>query len=210
METTSLQNRDSNILKILNIVNPNLDREDSIYINGGISWEKYNLILRQLTDYFHYRISYLEGTLQIMSPGRNHEKIKEYISGLLEAYFQEAEIDYYPLGSTTFKSQNNQAGKEPDSSYCIEIEKKFPDLAIEVIFSSGGLDVLEIYKALEIKEIWLWKKAELKIYCLAQGYYTENKNSKLLPNLDIELFKTYLSQPNLRLAIKEFKKQINN
>ena len=210
METTSLQNRDSNILEILNIVNPNLDQEDRIYLNGGISWEKYNLILKQLTDYFHYRISYLESTLQIMSPGRNHEKIKEYISGLLEAYFQEAEIDYYPLGSTTFKSQNNQAGKEPDSCYCIETEKKFPDLAIEVIFSSGGLDVLEIYKALEIKEVWLWKKGELKIYCLAQGYYTENKNSKLLPNLDIELFKTYLSQPNLRLAIKEFKKQINN
>ena len=208
MEVTTLPNRDSNILKILNKVNINLEQEDRIYINGGISWQQYNLVTEQLTDSSHYRISYLNQTLQIMSPGRNHEKIKEYISALLETYFQEAEIDYYPLGSTTFKAKNQKAGKEPDSCYCIVTEKEFPDLAIEVIFSSGGIDVLEIYKTLQVQEVWLWHKNVLKIYHLENDSYTEYQNSKLLANLDIELFKKYLSQPNIRIAIKNFRQQL--
>lgn len=43
---------------------------------------------------------------------------------------------------------------------------------------------------------------------LDEDCYTENKNSNLLPNLDIGLFKKYLSQPNIRLAIKEFRQQL--
>lgn len=208
MKVTNTKVKNNNIWQLLDDNNWNVERQDEIYITTGITWEKYQELTQKLAEQSHYRISYSNQTLQIMSPGRNHEKIKEYLSSLLEIYFQEAEIDYYPLGSTTFKAKNQKVAKEPDSCYCIDTEKEFPDLAIEVIFSSGGLDVLEIYQTLQVKEVWLWQNNNLKIYYLENNFYIEQKNSKLLPKLDVELFKQYLSQPNLRIAIKNFRKEL--
>ena len=195
-------------LENLKIVTNNLSLKDQIYITTEITWSQYEAITEYFTDQSHYRTSYLQGTVQIMSPGRNHERIKKQIANLLEAYFQEAEIDYYPLGSTTLRVQPKQAGKEADESYCIETEKEFPDLAIEVIFSSGGIDILEVYKRLRIKEVWLWQNNELKIYCLDGEEYTRVTSSQVLPDLDISLLIKYLSQSNLRLAIKKFRQEL--
>jgi Uma2 family endonuclease len=189
-------------------VTDNLNLKDQIYITTEVSWSEYEAITQHFVDQSHYRISYLEGTLQIMSPGRNHEIVKKHISNLLEAYFQEAEIDYYPLASTTLRVQKKQAGKEPDESYCLETEKEFPDLAIEVIYSSGNIDILEIYKRLQVKEVWLWQNNELKIYCLDNNEYAQVISSQVLPNLDIKFLIKYVSQPNLRLAVKEFRQEV--
>ena len=207
MNTANLQTEDSTFLKVL-ANSLNIEKQDEIYLATGVSWNKYSEIIQQFTDSSHYKVSYLEGTLQIMSPGRNHEIIKEYISGLLEAYFQELEIDYYPLGSTTFRNLKSQAGKEPDCCYCLETNKEFPDLAIEVIFSSGGIDLLEIYQRLQIKEVWLWQNKQLKIYCLDNNQYTQVTSSQILPDLDIQLLIKYISKSNIRLAIKEFRQEL--
>jgi Uma2 family endonuclease len=182
--------------------------QDQMYITTGVVWEQYAQIINNLVEQSHYRISYLQGTLAIMSPGRNHEIIKEYISGLLEVYFQQLEIDYYPLGSMTLKREPKQAGKEPDCCYCIATEKEFPDLAIEVVFSSGGLDSLEIYKRLEIKEVWFWQDDRLKIYVLDNHEYQQSDRSLILPELNLKLLQKYILTPNIRLAIKEFRKEI--
>ena len=90
----------------------------------------------------------------------------------------------------------------------MEKEKEFPDLAVEIIVSSGGIDILEIYKRLQVKEVWLWRNNEIKVYCLNDDHYIETQSSLLLPNLDISLLLKYLSQSNLRLAIKEFKQEL--
>ncbi|HIK45941.1 MAG TPA: hypothetical protein IGR64_13825 [Leptolyngbyaceae cyanobacterium M65_K2018_010] len=44
------------------------------------------------------------------------------------------------MGSTTLKKPERQAGGEPDESYCIGTDKEFPDLAIEVIVTSGSIN----------------------------------------------------------------------
>ena len=64
---------------------------------------------------------------------------------MLEAYLEAKRIRFWGLGSTTFRSQDKQAGKEPDECYCIGTDKDIPDLAIEVVYTSGGVDILEIY-----------------------------------------------------------------
>lgn len=208
MSVPTLPTRVNSFFDSLDALTGNLSREDQIYIATDISWEQYEQITKDLQTRSGYRISYAEGTLTIMSPGRNHEKIKEHISGLLEAYLQEVEIDYYPLGSTTLKVEKRRVGKEPDSCYCIEVEKKFPDLAIEIIFSSGGIDSLQIYKNLQIREVWFWQQNELRIYSLDNDKYIEVKSSKVLPDLDIKLLTKYIAQSNLRLAIKKFRQEI--
>lgn len=208
MNFPTLPTRTNSFFDSLDAFTYDLSREDQIYIATDISWEQYEQIIQDLQAKSSYRISYVKGTLTIMSPGRNHERIKEHISGLLEAYLQEVEIDYYPLGSTTLKIEKKQVGKEPDSSYCLEAEKDFPDLAIEVVFSSGGMNSLEIYKNLQVTEVWFWQQNKLKIYALDGNEYIEVKTSKVLPNLDIKLLTKYISQPNIRLAIKEFRQEL--
>jgi Uma2 family endonuclease len=208
MNVLPLPTKTNSFLDFLDPLTSNLNTEDQIYIATNISWVQYEQITKQLENQSHYRISYLKGTLKIMSPGRNHEKSKENLGDLLKAYLQEAEIDYYSLGSTTFKAQNKQAGKEPDACFCIETEKEFPDLAIEVVFSSGGIQDLEIYKNLQVKEVWFWQDNQLKIYYLEANEYVEIKQSKILPALDIQLLTYYVLQPNIRIAIKEFRKKI--
>ncbi|MEG4506483.1 Uma2 family endonuclease [Microcoleus sp. F6_B4] len=36
-------------------------------------------------------------------------------------------------------------------------KKAIPDLAIEVVFTSGGIDKLQLYKRLGIPEVWFWE-----------------------------------------------------
>jgi Uma2 family endonuclease len=58
--------------------------------------------------------------LEIMSPSRRHEVSKKDMARLLEVYLEEAEIDFWGLGSTTFRRRQDEAGKEPDECYCLE------------------------------------------------------------------------------------------
>ena len=143
-----------------------------------------------------------------MSPSRSHEIIKENIGGLLKAYLEEAEIDFWRLGSTTFRQQKGQAGKEPDKSYCIGVEKEFPDLAIEVAITSGGIDTLEVYQRLRVREVWIWKNNRLSIYSLVNEDYVGQDNSVLLPDLDIELLEKLAIAESPRKAVQQLRQTI--
>ncbi|MFN9615533.1 MAG: Uma2 family endonuclease, partial [Dolichospermum sp.] len=97
----------------------------------GVNWNNYEALLNNLGDSLQYRVTYLDGVIELMSPSRRHQIRKTIIGSLLEIYFQEKRIRYFPLGSTTFRKQAKRGGVEPDESYCIGIEKEVPDLAIE-------------------------------------------------------------------------------
>ncbi|MDR9404812.1 MAG: Uma2 family endonuclease [Halothece sp. Uz-M2-17] len=55
----------------------------------------------------------------------------------------------------------------------VNIEKHFPNLAIEVITTSGGVESLAIYQRLEIPEVWFWQNNSLSIYVLSNKKYQE-------------------------------------
>lgn len=192
-------------------INLNIKDAEQKSIITGVSWEDYEQLLNRLGNSLRYRITYLDGTLEIMSPSRRHEVNKKNIARLLEAYLNQAEIDYWGYGSTTFRKQNQKSGKEPDECYCIGTEKQFPDIAIEVIVSSGGIDNLEVYKRLEIKEIWFWQNDCLTIYYLNQkGEYQQQNQSVILPELDVNLLASYVTASNPRIAVKEFLSRISS
>ncbi len=192
-------------------INLNLEDSEQKSIITGVSWKDYELLLNYLGDSLRYRITYLDGTLEIMSPSRNHEFNKKNIARLLEAYLNQAEIDYWGYGSTTFRKQNQKSGKEPDECYCIGTEKQLPDIAIEVIVSRGGIDNLQVYKRLGIKEIWFWQNDSLTIYYLnQQGEYEQQNKSVILPELDVNLLASYVTASNPRIAVKEFLEQISS
>ncbi|MEA5510967.1 Uma2 family endonuclease [Crocosphaera sp. UHCC 0190] len=187
-----------------------LEKDDSEekFITSGVTWQVYESFLTSLGNHSSYRVAYLSKTLEIMSPSRSHELDKKAIARLLEAYLEEKRIRFWGLGSTTLKREDKQAGKEPDECYCIATDKDIPDLAIEVVYTSGGIDTLEIYRRLGVLEVWFWQDRQFRIYCLQDDSYQQTSQSQLLPNLDLSLLAQYVIIDDPLQAITQWRKQI--
>jgi Uma2 family endonuclease len=185
----------------------NLEREER-FITSEVSWQQYEALLLKLENNSYYRITYLDGVLEILSPSRRHEGVKKRIATLLEVYFEETDTEYFPLGSTTLRRQEQRGGTEPDESYCIGTENEFPDLAVEVVFTSGGVDKLAVYKKLGVTEVWFWEKSRFSLHRLGGDNYELISKSQLLPDLDLALLAEYVQHPNPLFAVKEFRKNI--
>lgn len=183
---------------------------------SGISWQQYEDLLEKLGDSLRYRVSYLDGVLEIMAPGRWHETRKTRIGTLLEMYFFHHAIPYFPTGSTTFKNPLKQVGLEPDESYCFFTDKPIPDLAIEVIVTSGNLKRLELYQRLGVAEVWFYQKSKFTVYSLDTDSDGENstfgyqlqETSSFLTNLDFNRLEIALENPNPLEAAQEFQKYL--
>jgi Uma2 family endonuclease len=154
----------------------------------GVSWQQYELLLATLGDDFPaLRLSYVEGCLEIMTTSPLHEELKSTIRMLLEAFFQTFGIRYHCLGSATFRKMAKQRGLEPDECYCFGQKKEFPDLAIEIVLTSGLVDKLDIYWGLGVTEVWVWEAGQFRIYHLREDRYEQMISSELLPNCDIQM-----------------------
>lgn len=159
----------------------------------GVSWQQYELLLATLGDDFPaLRLSYLEGSVEIMTTSPLHEELKTTIGMLMEAYFQETRTRFHGIGSATFRKMATQRGLEPDECYCLGQKKEFPDLAIEIVLTSGLVDKLDIYRGLGVTEVWVWEAAQFRIYHLREARYEQLINSELLPNCDIQMLASYV------------------
>uniref|UniRef100_UPI0019507C45 Uma2 family endonuclease n=1 Tax=Spirulina sp. CCY15215 TaxID=2767591 RepID=UPI0019507C45 len=76
-----------------------------------------------------------------------------------------------------------------DESYCFGESKPRPDLAIEVIFTSGNPNKLERYQLLQIPEVWFWEDGVFSLYRLGDRGYKRISSSEIpeLTTLDLEL-----------------------
>ncbi len=70
-----------------------------------ISWDAFEAILTDLGESRGSRIAYDQGKLEIMTPLPEHEVNKVYVSNFVEILLEELDIEFCPLGSTTFKNQ---------------------------------------------------------------------------------------------------------
>ena len=132
------------------------------------------------------RLTYLDGCLEIMAPLSDaHEEPRNTLGQLLEIYMRTKNIRFYGRGSTTIGMKELGARKEPDESYCLGTRKSVPDLAIEVIVTSGGIDTLEIYRRVGVSEVWFWEDGVISVYCLRSTGYELVSKSELLPELDL-------------------------
>jgi Uma2 family endonuclease len=71
-----------------------------------------------------------------------------------------------PTGSMTLESPSGLVKREADKSYKLGSNREFPDLAVEVVVTSGGINKLEAYKRLQIPEVWFWENGALRMYSL--------------------------------------------
>ena len=183
-------------------------KEQQFLLPGYYTWEEFEKI-EALTTSPSLRITYLDGYIQFMTLGEEHEMLKTIIGFLLELYFCEMGINFIPVGSATRRSQEKGASFEPDESYYLGQKKENPDLAIEINITSGSIDKLEKYKRFQITEVWFWENNQLSLYRLRDDNYEQIYRSELLPELNIKLFATCVLMPSILEARTEFIKGIS-
>jgi Uma2 family endonuclease len=151
-------------------------------------------------------MSCLNGEIELMSPSRNHEGIKTLMGGLIEAYAVETGLDMSGYGSWTLKNESKGAGTEPDECYVVgDVSKQTPDLALEVVWTHGGLDKLEIYARLGVREVWIWDQASgIRIFVLREGRYEKVPASEIFPALDIALLASFVGSTNHSRAVRDY------
>jgi Uma2 family endonuclease len=187
----------------------------------GVSWAYYEHTLKEIGNR-PIRISFLDGTIEIMSPLPEHENVKRAIGRLIEHLTFERGLPCKSFGSTTFRREDRGAGVEPDKSYYfhnIEIVagmKRFdpaihpvPDLAVEVDIFSSSVPREQIYVRLGISEIWRYDGEHLRVRLLAEGGYVDSASSRLFPFLpmaDLPPFITRMVEEDENQVLRGFAK----
>jgi Uma2 family endonuclease len=187
------------------------DRSDAdhIVVLHGVSWEDYERLVEIRGEHSAPRIRYLEGEVEIMSPSKDHERIKSYIGRLVEAWCFDRGIEFSAFGSWTLKAEEKDRAAEADECYVFGPEpRETPQLAIEVEWTRGGIDKLEIYRKLGVGEVWYWRKGVIEIYVLTDGAFARIQRSPLLPDLDVALLASMLDRDTLTQALRDFRKAL--
>jgi Uma2 family endonuclease len=182
-------------------------REDHIVVLSGATWADYQRLLEVRGDKSAPRITYLEGRLQIMSPSEDHENVKSLIGCLIEVYCLENDIEFRKLGSWTLEDKAADRGAEPDECYVFRefASAKRPDLVIEVVWTSGGIRKLDVYKKLGVREVWYWRRGKITPYLLSNAEYVEAARSDALPGIDLEQLGSFLDRPTTSAAIRDYR-----
>jgi Uma2 family endonuclease len=152
-------------------------KSDHITTITDTTWVEYAAL-----DLPSQRVSFRNGVITIVSPGRNHEMIGDYIRSIIWAYCRKNNLPLFPYNQTTLKAEGKEA-KEPDVAYCFGVDKDQPDLAVEVNLTSGSIDDLTKYQYLKIAEVWLWEGNRIKFFAYQTDRYLELINSNFLPSL---------------------------
>jgi Uma2 family endonuclease len=171
-----------------------------------MSWEFYEHLLEEIGDR-HIRVTFDNGRMEIMSPLPRHEYFGQWIARLLEMMCLDRNIVVRSLGSTTFRSEQEQKGLEPDKCFYIQhadealkMDKAFnpdvdpvPDLALEMDITSRSVPREPIYAALGVPELWRCDGTRLDVLHLSpKGKYVRRARSLAFPFLPMAEFSKFV------------------
>lgn len=173
----------------------------------NVSWADYERLLAARGEGAGVRMTYLKGELELMSPSKSHEGIKKGIARLLEAWAEELDLELNGFGAWTLRSEPGERGLEPDECYILgeARDREVPDLAIEVEWTRGLVDKIEVYRGLGVPELWIWRAGRIDVQVLRRGRYQAAARSALLPALDLALLVQHLEQESQTRAVKSFR-----
>ncbi|HVV85341.1 MAG TPA: Uma2 family endonuclease [Kofleriaceae bacterium] len=194
-------------MQAASFVRPEPPRSSSVdgevrLVIAGVSWGRYVAIRELLEDHPGLRMSFLEGVLEIMSPSRRHEREKKLIARLIEAWAltRRARLDGY--GSMTFRKEAAERGAEPDGCYVVRGDLgEAPDIAIEVVVTSGGIDKLAVYQGLGVPEVWFFRDGAFELHRLGDDGYARIERSTFLPELDLVQLATFVDRDDQTAAV---------
>lgn len=176
---------------------PRIETSSNHLVLRGVSWELYEA-LRAIDANYHIRMTYDQGTLEMMSPSEGHEETAALIGRMIETLTEELGIPLRSRRSTTWKRHDLELALEADECYYI---KNFaavagrrtvdlqvdppPDLAVESEYSRNIVAKLPIYASLGIPEIWRSDGAAIIALHLEDGQYQAKEFSWNLPFLRV-------------------------
>jgi len=185
-----------------------------------VSWDFYERLLEEIGDR-PIRVTFDEGSIEIMSPPPKHETVKKAIASLLELLTIELNIQMTRFGSTTFRREDKQKGLEPDECYYLRNTDRVrgmqeydpdhhppPDLAIEVDITSRSIARQPIYAALGVPELWRYNSGKLEILVLHAGTYSQVERSPsfpFLPTSDFNRFVERMIAEDQTTVLREFR-----
>jgi Uma2 family endonuclease len=167
----------------------------------GVRYDDY-VRLRRDESNNHVRMTYHDGTLELMSPAALHEKPVRRLGMLVTVVANQLGLSYDGSRSTTIhrgeKGRKKGHGKEPDESFYfanaariaaktsidLEVDPP-PDLWIEVDNRSSSRGRLPVYTALGVPEVWRYSVSSRRLWFgrLTGGGYEAIDRSLSLPML---------------------------
>jgi Uma2 family endonuclease len=161
----------------------------------GVSWRAYEGLLRAFEDERHLRITYDQGSLEIMTLSPRHERPKHLLGQLVVMLALELDMNIAGYGSMTMKRRLEKRGLESDECYWIQNEAKVrnlekfdlrrdppPDLVLEIDVTHSSLNRLAIYASLGVPEVWRWDEKTLEVHILSEGEYETREESMAFPS----------------------------
>lgn len=192
----------------------------------NVSWQFYEAMLQELGENRAVRLTYDEGTLELMSPLMPHERSKRLIEKLVDAMLEELNIPAVSVGSMTCKRVDLAKGIEPDTGYYIQNEALIrkrdlvdlsqdlpPDLVLEVEYSRSAVDKLKLYAALGVLEVWRFDGTSLHIYQLNGTQYVQSETSVTFPNIPVKEIPRFLQEAkemNELIMVKNFRNWVRH
>jgi Uma2 family endonuclease len=186
----------------------------------NITWDGYEKMLEAFKRHPGVRLTYCEGTLEIMVVSFGHEKLAAVINDLIRLTAYEWEKDFIDAGSTTFKLKPKERGFEPDGCFYFThirqlarktkinlLKDPAPDLAVEVDISSPSVSRFPIFARLGVKEVWRYHQGRVDFYYLRGATYIRRDSSKLLPGITAEAV-TELVQARAGMTAPAWQKRV--
>jgi len=180
---------------------------DSVLVQHDVSWAEYEDVLEAVGDSKRLRISYDQGTLQVLSPSSKHELSAILLERLVDRLSILRRVEVLSYGSTTIKKRREQKGAEPDACFYVERaaavgtkeEIDFntdppPDVVVEIDIHHDSISKFPIYAALGVPELWRYDGKALTIYRLRQGDYQPSAASSSLPLLTGAVLTEFLAR----------------
>lgn len=152
------------------------------------TWKHFKRLQRDFEEISRVKLTYYDGTIEILMPGRDHEFFSRIIGYLVMTFCFDRGVRCAPTGSMT-QEKEGVSSVQADESYCIGGTKPLPDLSIEVIFTSGNTSKLAKYHALRVPEVWFWEDGAFALYHLRGDEYQQIQRSQIsgLESLDLAL-----------------------
>lgn len=185
---------------------PDPNTIDHVVLLDDVSWKEFMAVARKrdAAGRRGLRLHYLEGTLELMSVSQPHEYIKTTLARCLELWAALTGVNIEGCGSYTMRKRGKRRAAEADECYFLgtRSERRPPELAIEVIWTHGGLDKLEVYRGLGVREVWLWQDNRIEVHVFERGRWNRRSDSKVLPDIDLDLLERCIREGTQEKAIR--------
>ena len=185
-----------------------LDRPiEQRFIQTGVSWESFKAIQKGFADSPSVRLFYVQGELEILATSPEHEIVKGNIGFLVEDYMLNLGLEFVATGSFS-QEKEGEASAQADESYCFGAKKFIPDLAIEVVITSGGPNKLKRYQALGVQEVWFWQDSLISVHQLTSKGYVNADGSQFVKGINLDLVARCAAIESRPEAVREFRQRL--